>query len=128
MHTKFVPAALLLAAGTTHAQDGAVQIDGRLNVALEHAESSTGAGLTRLVNNRSVLGFRGGEDLGGGLKAVFQVEGTLSPDTGAGAIAARDNRVGLAGNWGTLFAGHWTTASTAPPPASIRSIRRRPAT
>jgi predicted porin len=105
MHIKFVPAALLLAAGTVHAQDGAVQVYGRLNVALEHAQSST-----RLVNNRSVLGFRGGEDLGGGLKAIFQIEGTLSPDTGAGALAARDTRVGLAGTWGTLFAGHWTTA------------------
>ncbi|WP_371766423.1 porin [Massilia sp.] len=110
MHIKFIPAALVLAAGTVHAQDGAVQIYGRLNVALEHAESSSGSGLTRLVNNRSVLGFRGGEDLGGGLRAIFQIEGTLSPDTGAGALAARDTRVGLAGTWGTLFAGHWTTA------------------
>lgn len=110
MHIKFVPAALLLAAGTVNAQDGAVQIYGRLNVALEHAQSSSGPGLTRLANNRSVLGFRGGEDLGGGLTAIFQIEGTLSPDTGAGALAARDTRVGLAGTWGTLFAGHWTTA------------------
>ena len=110
MHSRFIPLAGLLLATGAHAQDSAVQIYGRLNVALEHAASSSGAGLTRLANNRSVLGFRGGEDLGGGLKAIFQVEGTLSPDTGAGALAARDTRVGLAGTWGTLFAGHWTTA------------------
>jgi predicted porin len=110
MHVRFIPLAGLLLATAVHAQDGAVQIYGRLNVALEHAASSSGPGLTRLVNNRSVLGFRGGEDLGGGLKAIFQVEGTLSPDTGAGALAVRDTRVGLAGTWGTLFAGHWTTA------------------
>lgn len=109
MHIKHIPAALLLAAGAAHAQT-AVQIYGRLNVALEHADSSAGPGLTRLVNNRSVLGFRGDEDLGGGLQALFQIEGTLSPDTGAGALAARDTRVGLAGTWGLLFAGHWTTA------------------
>jgi predicted porin len=110
MHSRFIPLAGLLLATAAHAQDSAVQIYGRLNVALEHAASSSGPGLTRLANNRSVLGFRGGEDLGGGLKAIFQIEGTLSPDTGAGALAARDTRVGLAGTWGTLFAGHWTTA------------------
>ena len=110
MQSRFIPLAGLLLATAAHAQDSAVQIYGRLNVALEHADSSSGPGLTRHVNNRSVLGFRGGEDLGGGLKAIFQIEGTLSPDTGAGALAARDTRVGLAGTWGTLFAGHWTTA------------------
>jgi predicted porin len=105
-----IPLAVLLAAASAHAQDGAVQIYGRLNVALEHADTSSGPGLVRLVNNRSVLGFRGGEDLGDGLAVIYQIEGTLAPDTGAGALAARDTRIGLAGTWGTLFAGHWVTA------------------
>ncbi|MBB3223003.1 porin [Pseudoduganella umbonata] len=89
-----------------HAQ---VQVYGRLNVSLEAARAP-GAHVGRMVNNRSVLGFKGSEDLGGGLKALFQVEGTLAPDTGAGEIARRDTRVGLEGPFGTLFAGHWTTA------------------
>ena len=109
--TLFVLATL---AGTAHAQD-AIQVYGRLNIALEHVDTSANNSgrnfsQTREVNNRSVLGFRGSEDLGGGLKAIFQIEGTLSPDSGAGAIAARDTRVGLDGSWGTLFAGHWVTA------------------
>ena len=98
--------ALLCCAGA-HAQT-AIQVYGRLNVALEHVDGASAR--TRLVNNRSVLGFRGSEDLGGGLKAIFQIEGTISPDTGAGAPAQRDTRVGLDGPWGTLFAGHWVTA------------------
>jgi predicted porin len=89
-----------------HAQ---VQVYGRLNVALESARAP-GVQVERMVNNRSVLGFKGTEDLGGGLKALFQVEGTLAPDTGAGEIARRDTRVGLEGPFGTVFAGHWTTA------------------
>jgi predicted porin len=89
-----------------HAQ---VQVYGRLNVSLEAARAP-GVHVVRMVNNRSVLGFRGSEDLGGGLKALFQVEGTLAPDTGAGEIARRDTRVGLEGPFGTVFAGHWTTA------------------
>jgi predicted porin len=96
-------------AGTVHAQDN-VQVYGRLNVALEHVDNGRSFSQTRETNNRSVLGFRGSEDLGGGLKAIFQVEGTISPDTGAGSLAARDTRVGLAGPFGTVFLGHWTTA------------------
>jgi predicted porin len=106
--------ACALAGTTAHAQEN-VQIYGRLNVALEHVDTSAAANgrslsQTREVNNRSVLGFRGSENLGNGLKAIFQVEGTISPDTGAGSLAARDTRVGLAGSFGTVFLGHWTTA------------------
>jgi predicted porin len=97
------------AATSVHAQ-GNVQLYGRLNVALEHVDNGSGFTQTRLVNNRSVLGFKGAEDLGGGLKVLFQLEGTLSPDTGAGEPFRRDTRVGLDGAWGTLFAGHWVTA------------------
>lgn len=101
--------ALALAAALPAAAQDNVQLYGRLNVALEALHSSaSGDSVQRLSNNRSVLGFRGSEDLGGGWQALFQVEGTLSPDTGAGSIAARDTRVGIAGPWGTLFAGNWT--------------------
>jgi predicted porin len=104
---------LALAACTAHAQAEPVVVYGRLNVALEHVRSSAadgdGVGTDRISNNRSVLGFRGSEDLGGGVKALFQIEGTLSPDTGAGAIAQRDTRVGLDTPYGTLFGGNWVT-------------------
>lgn len=98
----------LVAALPAKAQEN-VQLYGRLNVALEALHASGGGdSVQRVSNNRSILGVRGSEDLGGGWQALFQVEGTLSPDTGAGAIAARDTRVGIAGPWGTLFAGNWT--------------------
>jgi len=103
--------ALLAAATACHgawAQSN-VQIYGRLNTGIESLRSSDGdSQATRLSNYRSVLGFKGSEDLGGGLKAIFQIEGTLSPDTGAGSPAARDTRVGLEGTAGTLFAGNWS--------------------
>jgi predicted porin len=82
---------------------------GRLNLGLESLQNDD-VRVTRMSNYRSVLGFRGSEDLGGGLKAIFQLEGTLSPDTGAGEPFRRDTRIGLDGRWGTLFAGHWVTA------------------
>lgn len=108
--------ALALAACAAGAQAQThVQLYGRLNVAAEYVKASATAdgprlSQQRLSNNRSVLGFRGSEDLGGGVSAIFQVEGTLSLDTGAGELARRDTRVGLDGGFGTLFAGHWVTA------------------
>ena len=106
---------LVCCAGAAYAQGSNVQIYGRLNISLENMRTSANSAgqsvnITREVNNRSVMGFRGTEDLGGGTKALFQIEGTLSPDTGEGEIARRDTRVGLEGPWGTLFAGHWITA------------------
>ncbi|WP_296947603.1 porin [uncultured Massilia sp.] len=104
-----VAALAALCAASAHAQQS-VTIYGRLNVSMEHVDNGSGFTQTRMVNNRSVLGFRGSEDLGGGVTAIFQLEGTLSPDTGAGEPFRRDTRVGLDGPWGTLFAGHWVTA------------------
>jgi predicted porin len=102
-----------LAANAASAQTANVQIYARLNTGLEALQTSGGSGgasdhLTRLSNYRSVLGFRGTEDLGGGVTALFQIEGTLAPDTGMGSPAARDTRVGLDGPLGTLFAGNWS--------------------
>jgi predicted porin len=115
MHTRLLAGALLAAfSGHACADASTVQIYGRLNIGLENVRQRGAAGAdsaseTRESNYRSVLGFRGSEDLGGGLKLLFQVEGTLSPDTGAGAIAARDTRIGLEGRWGSLFGGNWPT-------------------
>lgn len=55
----------------------------------------------------SRLGFKGTEDLGGGLKAVFQLEAGFQNDTGAsdGNGFARKSVVGLAGNFGTVTLG-----------------------
>jgi hypothetical protein len=115
MKNVFIGAAgTILFCAHAAAEEGSVQIYGRLNLALERVEQR-GAGTNgrkselRESNPRSVLGFRGSETLGGTLHLIFQVEGTLAPDTGTGAIAARDTRVGFEGSWGALFAGNWTS-------------------
>lgn len=118
MHIRdltFPPVALaaLLLLTPLGAQAQQAQIYGRLNTAIEHLRISSGATLERLSNNRSVLGFRGEEDLGDGLKAIWQIEGSLSLDTGAGGPANRDTRLGLTGPWGTAFAGVWTLPYTS---------------
>ncbi|MGF6272624.1 putative porin [Massilia sp. UYP11] len=57
----------------------------------------------------SRIGFRGTEDLGGGLQAFFVLENGLAMDTGAqqqgGRLFGRAANVGLKGAWGTLTVG-----------------------
>jgi predicted porin len=54
-------------------------------------------------------GMRGSEDLGGGLRAVFTLEGGFNPDNAAlgqgGRMFGRQAWVGLAGSWGTVAVG-----------------------
>lgn len=65
--------------------------------------------------SRSYVGFRGSEDLGGGLRAVFRLESYLSVDSGiAGrfsgdAFWGRDSNVGLAGAFGSTVLGRNVT-------------------
>ncbi|MDP3823467.1 MAG: porin [Burkholderiales bacterium] len=57
--------------------------------------------------NSSRLGFRGVEDLGGGLKAGFWIEGALNPDTGnaGGQTWQRRSTVSLMGGFGEVRLG-----------------------
>lgn len=58
----------------------------------------------------SRLGVRGVEDLGGGLKATFGLEGGLAPDTGTAAATFwnRGSHVGLQGGFGQVsFGRQW---------------------
>ncbi|MGV7210192.1 porin [Oxalobacteraceae bacterium A2-2] len=107
MRRLLIPACAAMLCGAAQAQSSTVTVYGRLNVGLESFQAP-GGDVTRLSNYRSVLGFRGDEALGDRLHAIFQIEGTLSPDTGAGSPAARDTRVGLSGGFGAIFAGNWT--------------------
>lgn len=72
--------------------------------------NSAHAGVTRLDSNSSYLGFKGVEDLGNGLKAVFQFETGVNADGNntSGFAGSRDTYVGLAGGFGTVVAGNLT--------------------
>jgi len=63
--------------------------------------------------NSSRLGFRGVEDLGDGLKAIFQIEHGLVTDTGSAASATafwnRQSFVGLSGAFGSVTLGRQYT-------------------
>ncbi len=68
---------------------------------------------TEMQINNTYLGFRGSKDLGGGRKAIWQLEQQVGIDEGSDItkpqIANRDSFVGAATNWGTIRLGNMDT-------------------
>jgi predicted porin len=108
--TLLVAAIATLAAGTAAAQSN-VTIYGRVNLTAERQDRD-GDKTSVLQNNASRIGFRGTEDLGGGLKAGFVLEHGFNADTGTqtqGAFWARQSELNLGGTWGLLRLGNFTS-------------------
>jgi predicted porin len=110
-------AGLLAAIGSTAAvAQTSVQVYGLIDAAVERVTNTApnGDSLTRMPNLSggmmpSRLGFRGTEDLGGGLKAIFALENGFGPDSGTlnqgGRLFGRQAWVGVSGDWGALTVG-----------------------
>jgi predicted porin len=107
--------AALATVGTTAAlAQSSVTVYGRLNTSLEHQKNIGAAGTQEVMqNNASRLGFKGTEDLGGGLKADFFLEHRFNSDTGTttGDFWAGDAFVGLSGGFGNIRLGRLTSAA-----------------
>ncbi len=106
----FVAALATLAAGSALAQSN-VTIWGRLNETVER-EKVAGNSRTVVNDNASRLGFRGTEDLGGGLSANFLLEHRFAADTGAaaGTFWAGQSEVNLASkSLGAIRLGRFTS-------------------
>src|ERR1700680_4410764 len=87
-------------------------------VVYETLESVEGKGPTtaataprrqRVSDQASRLGVRGTEDLGGGLKAFFQLETVFKADQNDSTFANRNSAVGLQGGFGSILMGRWDT-------------------
>jgi predicted porin len=117
---KIIPLVLsALAAGSAAAQSPpqTVTLYGRVDVNITYynkdvfySRSTTspdyvkGAQLTQAATSR--WGLRGVEDLGGGLRAIYQLESRINPDTGTtdggNRLFGREAWLGLQGGFGTL--------------------------
>jgi predicted porin len=127
---KLTLAAGLAAASTAPAMaQSTVQIYGKLYpyVLNEHTSGPTAPGtpvstlsgtptlvdgtasVTGLQAANSRLGFRGTEDLGGGMRANFQLEGVAAVDTGGPFMFNRNTYVELAGGFGSIKLGNHDT-------------------
>lgn len=112
MHKKFL--AIAIASAITPpfiamADEGTVTLFGNTNVAVERIDNGL-AEDTEVNTNISILGVKGAEPLGNGLKAVFLLETSINLDDGAGTTGtlfggARDAWAGLQGGFGTVAVG-----------------------
>lgn len=105
MHrTALCTATLLMAMGLSSASAQSVSMYGIVDLGV--TKISKGAYQVQ-ANKSSRLGFRGQEDLGGGLRASFQLETEVLADTGASDSTywGRQAWVGLGGEWGMVRVG-----------------------
>lgn len=90
-----------------------VTIYGVVDVGISREDNGAAAGsvwrMDSGIQSGSRIGFRGTEDLGGGLKANFVLENGFSTDTGAlgqgGRLFGREATIGLSGGFGAVKAG-----------------------
>lgn len=112
LRTTFI-AGLLAAGSAVHAQG--VTIYGIVDTGVEHLTNvnAQGGSLTRMPNLTGLvpsrLGFRGTEDLGGGLNAFFNLEMGVALDSGSmnngGRAFGRAANVGIGGPFGRVILG-----------------------
>lgn len=87
-HKHWLAAGGMAALGTSAWAQGSVEMFGIVDVHINSARSGA-TRLSRLEDGGSAasrIGFRGSEDLGGGLRAQFMLEAGVAPDTGPGTI------------------------------------------
>ena len=113
MKKSLIALAVMAAAGAASAQSS-VTLFGIVDATFAYGKGS-GAGATKryqLTNsgyNSSRLGFRGTEDLGGGMSASFWLEAGLTNDNGTGAATNTNNQAsggalaGMGGSQGLTF-------------------------
>ncbi|MGF6916974.1 porin [Paraburkholderia sp. 40] len=106
--------ALLGVSGMAHAQSS-VTLYGLVDESIQYVNNATphGGSLVQMFGGNlqgNRFGLKGTEDLGGGLKAIFQLENGFDINTGklqqGGSMFGRQAYVGLTGDtWGTFTAG-----------------------
>jgi predicted porin len=128
MKKSLIALAVMAAAGAASAQSS-VQLFGIVDVNYNYAKADGNGHVSRVTDsgyNSSRLGFRGTEDLGGGMSASFWLEAGVNPDNGTGDNTNANNQVvginsapagtqgltfnrrstvSLAGGWGELRLG-----------------------
>ena len=116
MKKLLFPVAILGAfCGAVSAQSN-VTVYGLVDMGVVRESGGTAGSVTKLssgIANGSRVGFKGVEDLGGGLSALFQIENGFQADTGVmgqgGLLFGRQAFVGLTGGFGTVKLGRQYT-------------------
>ena len=118
MQKKLIVAALVAAIAlplTAVADNANVTVYGIANLSLDmtkngNTATTQGASTNKVSSSASRIGFKGTEDLGEGLSALWQIESRVDMDNAGGTFATRNTFAGLKGeSWGQLILGRHDT-------------------
>jgi predicted porin len=107
--------AALVAGPMVAAHAAGATLYGHVHMSLDRFDDDAVGGSTErgfISSNSTRFGIKGDEDLGGGLKTIYQIEsGGLAADTGASGMGGtlRNTFVGFTGGWGTAKIGRHDT-------------------
>jgi predicted porin len=115
MNKKLIALAVAaaIAPAAAMADSGNVTIYGIMHASIDARDPGTGGTKEETIaisSNSSRLGFKGTEDLGNGLSAVWQIESSIGADGSASTLAGRNTFVGLSSKTaGTVLLGKHDT-------------------
>ena len=129
MDKKILSAAIAgaLAGSMAFAANGDVTLYGQVDLSVDSMDADGGNDDINMNSNTSAIGVKGSEDLGNGLKAIFQLEYQIDPtgsqagsatnasgSTGVtGITSGRDQWLGLQGSFGKVRFGTMSTTYKA---------------
>lgn len=117
MNKKLLSAAIVAAFAAAPAAYADAVVYGKAHVSIDAVDYETTGGPVygasdednyHVASRSSRLGFKGSEDLGNGLKAIYQYEFSVDVDANNG-LGGRNTFIGLAGDWGTFLVGKHDT-------------------
>lgn len=122
--TMLAFAASMLCIATGASAQSTVQISGTSDIYVGSMKMAGDGDRRNVVNSggltTSWFGFTGTEDLGGGLKAKFQLTSFLQTDTGTqgrftgDTFFSRDANISLSGGFGSVLLGRWMAPNFLP--------------
>jgi predicted porin len=106
MKKTLVAGILATLVGAANATDPNVTVYGKMRIFQESYKAGTAGSMTQQTNDSSRLGFKGSEELGGGLKAFFTLETGVGADAPAATtLGDRTSIVGLSTSAGSIGLG-----------------------
>lgn len=114
MNKKLIALGVAAALTAPLAAQAGVEVYGQARASIDFINNNDNAAgnedsAITLSSNYSRLGFKGDEDLGNGLSALWQIEQDFDIDTGETFTHSRDTFIGLGGGFGTVLAGKLST-------------------
>jgi predicted porin len=112
MNKKIIVAAVAAALVAPLAAMADATVYGQVRVATQYHDRDNAGDTWGMADQISLVGIKGSEDLGGGLKAIYKMEFGSNVGDGFGKSSfwnQRNSYVGLAGDWGTVLAGRHDT-------------------